>query len=57
MPEKTDRGKHEGIPHYPLISAVIGTLAQEAGNTGSHYSAACGDLRETLENSRVPVRT
>lgn len=24
MPEKTDRGKHEDIPHYSLIGAVIG---------------------------------
>lgn len=53
MPEKTERGKHEDIPHYSLLSAVIGSLAQEAGNTGSHYSAACGDLRESLENPEL----
>lgn len=52
-PEKIERGRHEDIPHYSLISAVIGTLAQEAGNMGSHYSAACGDLRESLENPEL----
>lgn len=50
MPEKTDKGKHKDIPHYSLISAVTGTQAQEAGNRGSHYSAARRDLHESLEN-------
>lgn len=49
MCEKTGRGKREVIPHYSLISAVIGTLAQAAGSMGSHYSAACRDYRSCLE--------